>query len=1503
MKMVFSLFVTLLLLSAFMPLNAALAAPNTVYKVFVQTLDQAGNCISSGQLESITSDANNQIRVNAPDVPGYSVVVGATAGYKTFDVSTADPAKTIEVVFYYQSASSAPGTGTIVLKDVTSLWTKEAYDENGQHLGPFVGSDYVLRPPVVISGLELNKTYDLNLLRHQYLPQPLTDLYPAAQPVGNKATSVTLDALHSYVVVNDQYDVPRQLTRDLQPSTPPRQPTINGANSFRALVTTYGPDGVTLIGCDPFGSATTAYYAIESTRATKVYLDPYIFDFTNGNHMGTNKMYSLAPRAGQTDATITGASTVAQFTNASASDAAYINVFPTVVDRSFKVLYNQMADSYVETTYDGAEANNNNTFVADGTYTPLPKYVPGYRVAGLDYTDANTDASLATRIFSDSTATPITDTITANYAAGTTFQLSYTMTPLNSVTLPESMPFSYYVTFVNSVDGTAPIGPGGPIGPQPQSGNPGDVIDVASILPAGYILTDPAALYRVPTQAMDDNVVTIYVTPSPVTNNTVDTVDVDITYTSDGFNVYLRDVAGNPYVTHLTGVPVGSVILPQIPAGYQAAKPDVTLYAPVGGGEVQVPCLSATPTNVTYVQVAYENAADNTLSQQEFFNVPQGTVLDNLLQLPDNTVRAAINGAIDPVQVPVGSNRQAVFLDVLVEPFVPNLNPITITFMDANNPAGAPITVVNNVQGPFAANQNITSTVQEQLNNYNSQNSTDWIISTVRHPGGVVYITPASVTGNTANVLVYVDKGVSLTVNYIYTDQDNVSHPVYGPVVLHGLDPSRTYTYGDWDLAGLLAAYLAANPGLGNYVLVDPLTTTFSGGAGTLNVAVTPDLGTADVTVNLMYQGNIVGTVVLYGLPIGSTVDYATVAGAPGFPAGYELSPATGSFQVLGDGLPVELQVVPKMVQLQVIYQDSTNNDAVVGNPVDKSLAVGTYKDSDFAADVPAGYKLKTPDNPVTVDAATTQIVVKVVPISTQQVNVWIYYATDPTNPASVVGSVYKQGSDGLYVGSIYTDSDFSADLPNGYILVTPDNKTTVTADTTAITVAVQKVVNLPVDYIDKANGNVIRTENQTLIVNKTYKDSYFVSGVPIGYGLCTPDHETTVDDNTTRIEVLVQRIVTVHVNYINKDNNQVLKTVDMNLAVGTTYKDSDFASGVPGGYTLSAPNHENTVYAYTTEVNINVIPSGGGGGGGGGGGTSSYNLVYKAGNGVDKDVTESVNSGTSLTVKDGGSIFTVPDGKEFAGWATTSGGDVVYKPGDTIKMTKNLTLYAVWKEKEPLVILNKSDHMAYINGYPDGTVRPGNNITREEVAAIFYRLLTADAKTQYQSSGSSFSDVSPDRWSATAIATLKKAGILDGYQNGTFRPKAAITRAEFATMAARFDNSAVTNSAQFTDISGHWAQSFIDRAATLGWIKGFADGTFRPNQDITRAEAVTLINRMLGRDVQSASDLLPAMKTWKDNANPSAWYYLDMQEATNSHDYTRNADGATEKWVSLLAS
>ena len=213
--------------------------------------------------------------------------------------------------------------------------------------------------------------------------------------------------------------------------------------------------------------------------------------------------------------------------------------------------------------------------------------------------------------------------------------------------------------------------------------------------------------------------------------------------------------------------------------------------------------------------------------------------------------------------------------------------------------------------------------------------------------------------------------------------------------------------------------------------------------------------------------------------------------------------------------------------------------------------------------------------------------------------------------------------------------------------------------------------------------------------------------------------------------------------------------------------------------------------------------------------------------------------------------------------------------------------------------LLNDSDHFAYVIGYMDGNVRPYGLISRAETTTIFFRLLKDSVRDGNLLTSNTYTDVPDDYWANTAISTMTGLGIVQGRSTTTFDPKAPITRAQFAAICARFDTGKSSGEQTFSDIQGHWAEKYIQRAAELGWIKGFEDGTFRPDTYITRAQAMTMINRVLNRIPEDESDLLPGMNVWPD-CNPGDWFYLAVQEATNSHDFEHKA-GNYETWTKLM--
>lgn len=316
---------------------------------------------------------------------------------------------------------------------------------------------------------------------------------------------------------------------------------------------------------------------------------------------------------------------------------------------------------------------------------------------------------------------------------------------------------------------------------------------------------------------------------------------------------------------------------------------------------------------------------------------------------------------------------------------------------------------------------------------------------------------------------------------------------------------------------------------------------------------------------------------------------------------------------------------------------------------------------------------------------------------------------------------------------------------------------------------------------------------------------------------------------------------------------------------------------------------------------------------------TPGTTLVYHANDGSDRKITEPYANNATVTLK-GKDTFT-RSGYTFSSWNTQADGKgTSFKPNDKVIVDniESNDLYAIWTKNsggsgggghKPTVTipddvptgLNGDDHFAYIVGYPNGNVEPNGNITRAEVATIFFRLLTEEVRTANSTQSNSLSDVTRGQWFNHAVSTLSSMGIVKGHNDGTFAPNAPITRAEFAAIAARFDDKNTDTSSKFTDIASHWAKNEIGIAANKGWINGYPDGTFRPNQYITRAEAMMLVNRVLNRLPENSSDLLDSMIKWPDNSDASAWYYLAVQEATNSHAYSDKSKGDKyEKWSKL---
>ena len=335
------------------------------------------------------------------------------------------------------------------------------------------------------------------------------------------------------------------------------------------------------------------------------------------------------------------------------------------------------------------------------------------------------------------------------------------------------------------------------------------------------------------------------------------------------------------------------------------------------------------------------------------------------------------------------------------------------------------------------------------------------------------------------------------------------------------------------------------------------------------------------------------------------------------------------------------------------------------------------------------------------------------------------------------------------------------------------------------------------------------------------------------------------------------------------------------------------------GGYTFKGWNTKadgsGDAFTATTDVtsSMTVYAQWKKNSSGGSHSTRKYTLTYES-NGGTAYQDERYSSGTKVTLDK----VPIRESYTFTGWYTD---EELTNKITSVTMTSDKTVYAGWVATGVPDMLNGDDHDAYVIGYPDGNVHPQGNISRAETATIFFRLLKADTRDGNLTAENVFADVANGKWFNKAVSTMAKLGIVKGRSAESFAPDAPITRAEFAAICARFNTKPTNTSNSFSDISGHWAEAEIERAVAFGWIAGYPDGTFRPDTYITRAEAMTMINRVLCRMPQDEKDLLRTMVVWPDN-KPTDWYYLAVQEATNSHEFERKG-AVNEKWTKLTSA
>ena len=512
---------------------------------------------------------------------------------------------------------------------------------------------------------------------------------------------------------------------------------------------------------------------------------------------------------------------------------------------------------------------------------------------------------------------------------------------------------------------------------------------------------------------------------------------------------------------------------------------------------------------------------------------------------------------------------------------------------------------------------------------------------------------------------------------------------------------------------------------------------------------------------------------------------------------------------------------------------------------------------------------------------------------------VQLTYTVKLVNPKTAEGTYGQydadgsEGLDSLYTNNSATlypmDSNNTEGLPENF--PKPTVSYTVAQETGTLTV--QKIVadnveDWSFDFAVTIGGN---TQNVTLTKNSPTWTSrpialgteYEVKEVDAkGYQVTSTNETGTITENSSAVFVNMPvdtGVLTISKTVEGQKNPTEKFTFTVNLPEGeypyiySTAQGNDEVSG-------HISNNETVTLSSGQSVSIYGLPVG-----------ASYTVTETAND--DYTVSAEAIHGTVDGAVVSGTIPDLDDGAAAAHYTNTYHGSWIPPvdpdptpdpdPGDKPE-------------------LNTEDHYAYIVGYEDGSVQPEGDITRAEVATIFFRLLTDESRDAFWSQTNDYTDVPADAWYNNAVSTLTNAGIIDGYEDGTFKPDGNITRAEFATIAVRFFEATYDGEDLFSDIAGHWAQDYINEAANAGIVDGYPDGTFRPQQYITRAEAMTMVNRTIDRH-PDADHLLDDMIVWPDNPE-TAWYYEQVQEATNSHEYTMNTDDEQnpyEIWTELL--
>ena len=499
-----------------------------------------------------------------------------------------------------------------------------------------------------------------------------------------------------------------------------------------------------------------------------------------------------------------------------------------------------------------------------------------------------------------------------------------------------------------------------------------------------------------------------------------------------------------------------------------------------------------------------------------------------------------------------------------------------------------------------------------------------------------------------------------------------------------------------------------------------------------------------------------------------------------------------------------------------------------------------------------------------------------------------------------------KTGADGKFLYNFNGDGILEVDKSN--ITVSPDGHT--------ITVVCKPVADWTTAIGGKTSVKMTLTGTGVLAAENFAAGEYLNTTGHI-VGMIDQSTSVLIPANLCRTKMIGRYDVIFDWN----DGSNKKKTVS--VVEGGTVGDQMPADPSRSGYTFTGWNTKTdgtgNVFTSTTNVTDDLTVYAQWKRNGGSGSTTNYYLALKKVDAQDGHALSGAQFGlyqdgkqlaTATSDRNGLVMFTLSSKNYknlYCQELTAPEGYVVNKDKITVSAS-DLTTSRTTAEKNAETVrnyrgvtpdlLNDADHFAYVIGYPDGAVRPQGNITRAETATIFFRLLKDAVRNGNLLTSNAYQDVASSYWANTAISTMTGLGILQGRDSATFDPNAPITRAEFAAICARFDTGKSSGSQTFSDIRGHWAQDYIERAAELGWVKGFEDGSFRPNDCITRAQAMTMINRVLNRIPEDASDLLPDMNVWPD-CNPGDWFYLAVQEATNSHNYKHKA-GNYETWISM---